>query len=47
MAMPLNRNKSDLYLRQVEDLWEDTNVIGVRYERVQSLTAGHSGGDSL
>lgn len=38
---------SDLYLRQVEDLWEDSNVIGVRYEGVQSLTAGYSGGDSL
>lgn len=38
---------SDLDLRQVEDLWEDSDVVGVCYERVQSLAAGHSGRDSL
>lgn len=35
--------KSDLYFRQVEDLWEDSDMIRVCYQRVQSLAAGHSG----
>lgn len=43
----MNQRKSDLDLRQVEDLREDSNVVGVCYEGVQSLTAGHSGGDRL
>lgn len=34
---------TDLDFGQVEDLWEDGDVIGVRYERVQPLAAGHGG----
>lgn len=42
-----SQEPSDLDLRQVEDLREDCNVIGVRYECMQSFAAGHSGGDGL
>lgn len=42
-----NQETSDLDLRQVVDLWEDSDVIGVSYERVQPLTAGHGGRDGL
>lgn len=38
-----SKGASDLYFRQVEDLWEDSDVIRVCYQRVQSLAAGHSG----
>lgn len=38
-----SKGASDLYFGQAEDLWEDSDVIGVRYQRVQSLAAGHSG----
>lgn len=34
----------DLDLGEVEDLWEDADVVRVCYKGVQSLTAGHSGG---
>lgn len=40
-------SKNDLDLWQVEDLGEHTDVVGVCYEGVQPLTAGHSGGDGL
>ena len=41
------RLKADLDLRQVKDLWEDSDVIRVCYEGVQFLAAGHGGRDRL
>lgn len=41
------QSEPDLDLGQVEDLWEHGDVVGVCYEGVQPLTAGHGGGDGL
>lgn len=44
---PKSLNQTNLNLRQVENLREDTDMIGVCDEGVQPLAAGYSGGDGL
>lgn len=41
----ITQTHTNLDLREVEDLWEHTDMVGVGDEGVQSLAAGHSGGD--
>lgn len=41
----ITQTHTNLDLGEVEDLWEHADMVGVGDEGVQSLAAGHSGGD--
>lgn len=41
----ITQTHTNLDLGEVEDLWEHADMVGVGNEGVQSLAAGHSGGD--